>query len=73
MASSHNNKSECGAFIACGAACVSFDHEPGEPTSIDKLFAALKRFTHKNSSTNVVYEYQSTVTATPENASPSYV
>ena len=42
MATSKNHKSECAPFICCGAVGVSFDHEPGEPTSIDKFFDAVK-------------------------------
>lgn len=38
------NKVQCGPFIACGAAAVSLDHEPGEPTSIDRFVAAIKNF-----------------------------
>ena len=38
------NETPCGPAIACGAACVTLDHKPGEPTSIDIAAAAIKRF-----------------------------
>jgi len=44
MTSTNNRNNGCGPFITCGAAAVSFDHKPGEPTSIDKALAAIKRF-----------------------------
>lgn len=44
----HKNETPCGPAIACGAAYVTLDHKPGEPTSIDHAVAAIKRFfTHK--------------------------
>ena len=33
-----------GPVMTCGAAAISFNHEPGEPTDIDLLFNAIKRF-----------------------------
>ena len=44
MSNSSKTGNACGPVIACGAACVSFDHEPGEPTSIDLFADAVKRF-----------------------------
>ena len=44
MSKNRKNHSECGPVIACGAAAVSLNHEPGEPTSIDMLVNALKNF-----------------------------
>lgn len=38
------NVNECGPFIACGAAAVNLNHQPGEPTNIDRLVAAIKGF-----------------------------
>lgn len=43
MANSIKTRENCGPVIACGAASVSFDHKPGEPTSIDNFAAAVKR------------------------------
>ena len=44
MVESKKHKEECGPFIACGAACISFDHEPGQPTSYDRVADTIKRF-----------------------------
>ena len=43
MTNSQKHSNECGPFIACGAASVSFDHQPGEPTSVENFVAAIKR------------------------------
>ena len=48
----HKNETPCGPAIACGAACVTLDHKPGEPTSIDLAVTAIKKFfTHKRTTT----------------------
>lgn len=50
MTNSKKRNNECGPVIACGAATVSFSHEPGDPTSIDNLIAAIKRFVKEDRS-----------------------
>jgi len=44
MAKEDRRPEKHGAFIACGAAGVSFDDDTIESTSVDHLIAALKRF-----------------------------
>ena len=50
MTHKSNRTTECGPFIACGAAAVSFDHKPGDPTSVDRAFSAIKHFLKHESS-----------------------
>jgi len=55
------NETPCGPAIACGAACVTLDHKPGEPTSIDLVAAAIKRlFTRKPAATETTVDTNST-------------
>lgn len=48
MTTSRNHTNECGAFIACGAAGITINHDPDEPTSIDRIVAAIKSLARRD-------------------------
>ena len=57
----HKNETPCGPAIACGAACITLDHKPGDPTSVDIVAAAIKRlFTRKPADADSVTSTSST-------------